>query len=361
MLKKNRINQIEPYIDKFDKSELTKYINSGGWMTEHSQNKVFEEQFKKLTKSKYSISFPNGTLTLLGILLSINVKKNDEIIVPTYTMVGTPNAVLLSGAKVVFCDISKDNLCMCPESLEKKINKRTKAIIYVTLNGRSGHIDKVKHICEKNKIPLIEDSAHSIGSFFKKKHHGNFGIAGSFSFSMPKIITTGQGGMIVTNNFQIFEKLKKLKNFGRITDGNDLYDTTGYNFKFTDLQATLGISQLKSIKWKIKKKGDIFRYYFNNFFNNPNIEMFAFKKNETPWFTDIYVEDPKKLKDYLEKKNIITRLVYPSLDNLKIFKSKGNFRNSNYFCSRGLWLPSSLNLSKSKISYISKCINDFFI
>ena len=361
MLKKNRINQIEPYIDKFDKSELTKYINSGGWMTEHSQNKVFEEQFKKLTKSKYSISFPNGTLTLLGILLSINVKKNDEIIVPTYTMVATPNAVLLSGAKVVFCDISKDNLCMCPESLEKKINKRTKAIIYVTLNGRSGHIDKVKHICEKNKIPLIEDSAHSIGSFFKKIHHGNFGIAGSFSFSMPKIITTGQGGMIVTNNFQIFEKLKKLKNFGRITDGNDLYDTTGYNFKFTDLQATLGISQLKSIKWKIKKKGDIFRYYFNNFFNNPNIEMFAFKKNETPWFTDIYVEDPKKLKDYLEKKNIITRLVYPSLDNLKIFKSKGNFRNSNYFCSRGLWLPSSLNLSKSKISYISKCINDFFI
>jgi len=361
MLKKNRINQIEPYIDKFDKSELTKYINSGGWMTEHSQNKVFEEQFKKLTKSKYSISFPNGTLTLLGILLSINVKKNDEIIVPTYTMVATPNAVLLSGAKVVFCDISKDNLCMCPESLEKKINKRTKAIIYVTLNGRSGHIDKVKHICEKNKIPLIEDSAHSIGSFFKKKHHGNFGIAGSFSFSMPKIITTGQGGMIVTNNFQIFDKLKKLKNFGRITDGNDLYDTTGYNFKFTDLQATLGISQLKSIKWKIKKKGDIFRYYFNNFFNNPNIEMFAFKKNETPWFTDIYVEDPKKLKDYLEKKNIITRLVYPSLDNLKIFKSKGNFRNSNYFCSRGLWLPSSLNLSKSKISYISKCINDFFI
>jgi len=361
MLKKNRINQIEPYIDKFDKSELTKYINSGGWMTEHSQNKIFEEQFKKLTKSKYSISFPNGTLTLLGILLSINVKKNDEIIVPTYTMVATPNAVLLSGAKVVFCDISKDNLCMCPESLEKKINKRTKAIIYVTLNGRSGHIDKVKHICEKNKIPLIEDSAHSIGSFFKKIHHGNFGIAGSFSFSMPKIITTGQGGMIVTNNFQIFDKLKKLKNFGRITDGNDLYDTTGYNFKFTDLQATLGISQLKSIKWKIKKKGDIFRYYFNNFFNNPNIEMFAFKKNETPWFTDIYVEDPKKLKDYLEKKNIITRLVYPSLDNLKIFKSKGNFRNSNYFCSRGLWLPSSLNLSKSKISYISKCINDFFI
>ena len=361
MLKKNRINQIEPYIDKFDKSELTKYINSGGWMTEHSQNKVFEEQFKKLTKSKYSISFPNGTLTLLGILLSINVKKNDEIIVPTYTMVATPNAVLLSGAKVVFCDISKDNLCMCPESLEKKINKRTKAIIYVTLNGRSGHIDKVKHICEKNKIPLIEDSAHSIGSFFKKIHHGNFGIAGSFSFSMPKIITTGQGGMIVTNNFQIFDKLKKLKNFGRITDGNDLYDTTGYNFKFTDLQATLGISQLKSIKWKIKKKGDIFKYYFNNFFNNPNIEMFAFKKNETPWFTDIYVEDPKKLKDYLEKKNITTRLVYPSLDSLKIFKSKGNFRNSNYFCSRGLWLPSSLNLSKSKISYISKCINDFFI
>ena len=101
---------------------------------------------------------------------------------------------------------------------------------------------------------MIEDSAHSIGSFFKKKHHGNFGIASSFSFSMPKIITTGQGGMIVTNNLNLYKKLLKIKNFGRQSDGNDFYSSIGYNFKFTDLQATLGISQLKYLIGGSNKK-----------------------------------------------------------------------------------------------------------
>lgn len=359
-MQKNRINQIEPLIDKKDKTAIIKYLNSGGWITEHSQNKIFEENFRKITKSKYAITFPNGTLTLYGILLSLNIKNGDEVIVPTYTMVASANAVSLTGAKIVFCDISKDNLCLCPNELKKKINKRTKAVIYVTLNGRSGYINKIKNICNKNKIHLIEDSAHSIGSYFKNKHHGNFGIASSFSFSAPKIITTGQGGMIVTNSSKIYKKIKKIKNFGRITDGNDFYESIGYNFKFTDLQASLGISQLKSLNWRIKKKKTIFNYYYNYLSQNINIKMFHFKKDETPWFIDIYVKDPIRLKRYLEKIKISTRLVYPSLDKLKIFNTKEHFKNSNFYCSRGLWLPSSLNLTKSKIIFISKCIKDYF-
>ena len=359
-MQKNRINQIEPYITKEDKNELIKYVNSGGWITEHSQNKIFEDKFKKITKSKYAITFPNGTLTLFGILLSINIKKGDEIIVPNYTMVATVNAVNLTGAKAVFCNISKDNLCLCPDELKKKINKKTKAIIYVTLNGRSGYIDKVRNICIKKKIHLIEDSAHSIGSYFKNKHHGNFGIASSFSFSMPKIITTGQGGMIVTNNFNIYKKIKKIKNFGRITDGNDDYNSIGYNFKFTDLQASLGISQLNNLEWRVKKKKLIFKNYHAELSKNKNIKMFEYAINETPWFIDIYVKNPKKLQSFLKTKKIITRLVYPSLSELKIFNKKEKFKNSSYYCIRGLWLPSSLNLTNLQIKFISKNIINFF-
>jgi len=359
-MRKNKINQIEPYITKEDRNELIKYINSGGWITEHSQNKIFEEKFKKITKSKYAITFPNGTLTLFGILLSINIKSGDEVIVPNYTMVATVNAVNLTGAKAIFCDISKDNLCLSPEELKKKINRKTKAVIYVTLNGRSGYIDKIRNICNNKKINLIEDSAHSIGSYFKKKHHGNFGIASSFSFSMPKIITTGQGGMIVTNNFNIYKKIKKIKNFGRIVDGNDDYTSIGYNFKFTDLQATLGISQLKNLSWRVKKKRLIFKHYYQYLSKNKNIEMFNYAKNETPWFIDIYVNNPKKLKAYLEQKKILSRLVYPSLSELKIFNKKEKFKNSNFYCARGLWLPSSLNLTKIQIRLISKNIIDYF-
>ncbi len=357
---KNKINQIEPHISLTDKSEINKYFQSGGWITEHIQNKNFENKFKKITKSKFALTFPNGTLTLVGMLMSLDIKAGDEVIVPSYTMVATANSVKLTGAKVVFADISEKNLCLCPKSLIQKVTKKTKAVIYVTLNGRSGSIDKIKNICNKKNIYLLEDSAHSIGSYFKKKHHGNFGIAGSFSFSMPKIITTGQGGMVVTNNQKIYKKLLKLKNFGRITDGNDVYNSIGYNFKFTDLQATLGLSQLKSLKWRIKQKKTIFKYYFKFLSKNKNIKFFNFSKSETPWFIDIYVKKPKELQKFLNNKGIRTRLVYPSLDTLPIFNYKKRNKISNYYCSRGLWLPSSLNLNKSKILHISNLINNFF-
>ena len=360
--KKYNINQIEPLISKDDKSEIIKYVNSGGWITEHKKNKIFEEQFKKITNSKNAITFPNGTLTIVSILLALDIKKNDEVIVPNYTMVATANAIKLIGARPILCDISKNDLCLDPIKLNKKINKKTKAVIYVTLNGRSGQIDKIQNICKKKKIFLIEDSAHSIGSYYKKKHHGNFSIASSFSFSMPKIITTGQGGMVISNNKQLSKKLRLIKNFGRTSDGNDKYESVGFNFKFTDLQSVLGISQLKNIKKKILKKKNIYKKYYSKLkqLENKKIEFFNFKNYETPWFVDIYVSKPQLLQKYLLKNGIKTRLVYPSLNKLKIFNQKGDFKISNYYCSRGLWLPSSLNLTNDQINFISKKIIDFF-
>mgnify|MGYP001157042476 CR=1 FL=1 len=354
------INQIEPLITKKDKSNINKYLNLNRWITESKFTNKFEKLFAKKVHSKFAIAFPNGTLTLSGILLSLNIKQNDEIIVPSFTMVATANAVKLIGAKPIFCDISSKNLCLDASQLSKKITKKTKAIIYVTLNGRSGNINEIVKICKKRKIHLIEDSAHSIGSYYKKKHHGNFGIASSFSLSVPKIITTGQGGMVITNNYKIYKKIKMIKNFGRKTDGNDNYSSIGFNFKFTDLQAVLGISQMRDLNWRIKKKRQIFNIYWKYLSNNKNIEMIEFKNNETPWFIDIYVKNPNKLKNFLKKNKISSRLVYPSLNNLKIFNKKGKFTNSNNFCSRGLWLPSSLNLTKSNIKFISQKIINFF-
>ena len=295
---------------------------------------------------KYSILHPNGTLTLLSIMLALGLKKNDEVILPNYTMVATANAaVILAGAKPILCDISDENLCLDPNKLTNKINKNTKAVIYVTLNGRSGFIQQIQKICKKKKLHLIEDSAHSIGSYLNKKHHGTFGIASSFSLSMPKLITTGQGGFVVTNNKSLANKVNEIKNFGRRSDGNDIYFSIGYNFKFTDLQSSLGISQLQNIKQRIKKD----RYFITIIKilkTLKKLKCLNFKKDETPWFVDIYLKNPKKLQEYLKEFNISTRLVYPPLNSLKIFKIKGNFENSTYYCNRGLWLPSSINLKE---------------
>jgi|TARA_B110000459_G_C16532764_1_gene458029 perosamine synthetase len=355
-----RINQIEPSITLRDKSAISKYLNSNGWITENKVSKKFEIKFSKLVKSKYSIVYPNGTLTIVSILLALGIKKNDEVIVPNYTMVATVNAVILTGAKPILCDISDENLCLDPNKLASKINKNTKAVIYVTLNGRSGFIKQIQKICKKKKLHLIEDSAHSIGSYLNKKHHGTFGIASSFSLSMPKLITTGQGGFVVTNNKTLANRVNEIKNFGRRGDGNDIYFSIGYNFKFTDLQSSLGISQLQNIQQRIKKKRQIFHYYYKNLKEINEIKMFDFQKNETPWFVDIYLKNPKKLQEYLKKFNIISRLVYPPLNSLKIFKVKGGFKNSTYYCNRGLWLPSSINLKEKDIKFIVNKINFFF-
>ena len=158
------INQIEPLITKKDKIAISRYLKTNGWITENKVTKKFEQKFAKVVNSKFSVAYPNGTLTILSIILALGIKKNDEVIIPNYTMVATANAVILAGAKPILCDISDQNLCLDAEKVLSKINKRTKAIIYVTLNGRSGDIDKIQKVCNKKKLYLIEDSAHSIGS-----------------------------------------------------------------------------------------------------------------------------------------------------------------------------------------------------
>ena len=168
-----------------------------------------------------------------SILTCLGIKTNDEVLVSNYTMVATANAPILAGAKVNLVDISPENLCIDPDDLKKKITKKTKFLIYTSINGRSGYIEKISNICKKNKITLIEDAAHSIGSYINSKHLGTFGVAGSFYFSMPKLITMGQGGVIVTNNKSLAKKLRKFKDFGRVKNGIDIHNSLGYNFKIT--------------------------------------------------------------------------------------------------------------------------------
>ena len=355
------INQIKPYILKNDIKELNQYIHSGGWFTENKINNTFENNFKKLTNSKFAVTFPNGTLTLFAILKTLNIGKGDKVIVPSYTMVASANAVLMTGADVVFCDINEENLCMCPVSLKANYTKKVKAIIYVTLNGRSGSINEIKKFCTKKNIRIIEDAAHSIGSFYQNKtHHGNIGIASSFSFSMPKIITTGQGGLVITKNYKLYKNLLQIKNFGRKSDGNDIYESIGYNFKFTDLQATLGNSQLKNILFRIKRKKSIYKRYIKNLKKIKDIEFKSFETYETPWFVDIYLDNPNKMQAFLKKNNIGTRKVYPALNKLKMFGSKKICKIAEKYTSRGLWLPSSIGLSNHEIDFICDVIIKFF-
>lgn len=353
------IYQIKPVFTKKDKQDLINYIKEDNWITEHKITEKFEKNFSKFTNSKYCICFPNGTITMSSVLHCLNLNKDDEVLVSNYTMVATANVAKFVGVKVGLVDISHEDLCMCPDDLQKKINKKTKVVIYTQMNGRVGKIDLIKKICKKNNLTLIEDAAHAIGSYNKKKHVGNSGIAGSFSFSMPKLITMGQGGAIITNSTKLANKLRLYKNFGRKKSGEDRHDYMGYNFKITDMQSMLALSQLKSVKSRIKKKKEIYAKYKSKLKNNLKIKFFEVKKNETPWSVDIYLKDVNKLKKKLEEKNIFTRYVYPPLNSQKIYKDFKNLPVSNFYCKRGLWLPSSLDITNREIDKICKLINKY--
>ena len=241
------IIQIEPSLGREEKKELLSVIDSG-WFTEASKTKEFEDKFAKVVGCKYAIAVTSGTIALFIGLKAMGVSYGDQVIVPDLTFVASPNSVELTGGKSVLTDIESNSLNIDLKKLKEKINSKTKALMPVHFNGRSTNMLELSEFASKSDLLVIEDACHAIGSFYHKKHLGTFGEVGVFSFSTPKIITTGQGGMIVTNDKQIYDKCMSIKDFGRKAgikkNMRKAFDhsTIGYNFKFTEFQAAIGLS-----------------------------------------------------------------------------------------------------------------------
>jgi perosamine synthetase len=270
------------------------------------------------------------------------------------------------GAKPIFVDVEKETLCLDIELVKQAITSKTKAIMLVSANGRypKASISAFEKLCQEKNIILIEDSAQSLGSFYPDgRHIGTVGLVGSFSFSAPKIISTGQGGAIITNNDKIAEKLRKLKDFGRSGGGgSDIHDEVGYNFKFTELQACIGIEQMKKLEWRVERKKEILSQYKNELKGVTQVQFFDQDlEYTTPWFIDTIVEDRDALQVYLKENNVGTRVMYPPINKQKVYGIDGKYPVSELIGNKGLWLPSSVQLSEADIMFICKKIKSFFI
>ena len=358
---KKFIPQIEPIIDENELNAMQKYLKSNAWLTEYKKTEEFEKLICKFTGSKYSVVVNNGTVALTLALLAFGIKPGDEIITPDLTMIATPNSAKLIGAEPIFVDIEKETLCMDIKKAENDLSSKTKALIYVSFDGRTGDPYKVKKFCKDNNLIFIEDAAQSLGSLHKRKQIGTFSDIGIFSFSPHKIITTGQGGALVTDNSITYKKLKKLKDFGRSSGGNDIHDTIGFNFKFTDLQATIGIEQMKKLPHGIRRKKKIFKLYYDNLKEITEIEFIKTNLDSiTPWSVDVYVKSRVKLACILRQHNIGTRLLYPPVNTQKVYNIKGSFPVTEKYSKRGLWLPSSLKLTDEEINQICSVIKNYY-
>ena len=361
---KDFILQMGPWFGEEERIALDNYMKAGGWITEFRKTQEFEKMICDYTGAKHCFAVNNGTISLTLAALACGIKAGDEVIVPNYSMIASPNSIKLFGAVPVFVDVEKETLCLDFEKMKEAITVKTKAIMLVSANGRypKAGINKFVKFAEENRLTLLEDSAQALGSFYPNgKHIGTMGQVGSFSFSAPKVISTGQGGAIITNNDDIAYRLKRLKDFGRSKGGNDIHDTIGWNFKFTDLQAVIGIEQMKKLQWRVKRKKEILKLYREKLKNIRQVQFF--KQNleyTTPWFIDILADDKDKLQQFLKEGNIGTRVMYPPLNKQKAYNLPGEYVVSEIVGKKGLWLPSASQLTNDQIKYVCKKIKAFY-
>ena len=357
------IPQMEPDFDDHEREAINQYMLKKGWGTEFRQTRILEDMICEYTGAKHCWMMPNGTLSLSCALVAAGIQPGDEVIVPDYTMAATPNSVHLIGAKAVFADIDRKNLCMDISRMKAAVTGKTKAVILVSVNGRyPDNIQEYVSFCVENNIHLIEDAAQSLGSFCGEKHLGRFGEIGSFSFSAPKIITTGQGGALITDSDSLSEKIKKIRDFGRESGGSDHYLTMGWNLKFSDFQAVIGIEQMKKLPVRVHRKKEMGRLYERLLSGIAEAEVLPVNYNTTPpWFFDILCENRNGLMAYLKEKGIGTRAFYPPLHSEPVYGyNEQSFPVTEEISSKGLWLPSGIAITDEQIKYVCSEIEKYY-
>jgi len=364
------------YWDKDDIKAVTESIERGMNWAAGPNIKEFEKKLSDYLGVKYVVTFSSGTSALYSVLTAYGIAQNDEVIVPSFTFIATANAVLMTGAKPVFADIEEERYGLDPLDVKKKITKKTKAIIPVHYGGCPARIGELKEIAKKNKILLIEDAAESFGAKENGKLVGTFGDSAMFSLCQTKVFTTGEGGFIVTDSRDIYEKLKLLRAHGRaetsdyFTSGEFMdYVCLGYNFRMSDITAALGISQLKKVDKLINIRRKHAEYMTKILSGIKEIIIPTFPASIFHVFQEYYIriksgqKTRDELKKYLAKKGIGTRISFPPVHKTKFYRELGysdTLENTEQISSCALTLPLYPSLTKKEMNYIAKEIKNFF-
>lgn len=363
-----RLNYSQKSIDKIQKGIIR--VMKSNYLTMGEEVKKFEKKFADFIGVKYAIATNSGTSSIEIILRALDC-EGKTVIVPDITFMATAIAVVHAGAKVMFVDVDKNDLSIDPEDLKKKIKDDTVAVILVHIGGIvSGNYKEIKEICRKNKIALIEDAAHAFGSRAYGKMAGNLGLAGSFSFYPTKIITTAEGGMITTNNKKIYEMALTLREHGKADHSVNVHTEFGYNWRFSELHAILGLEQMGRAKKIISERAKIAKYYDKKLNGIEGVEFVKVPKNTVCSYYKyiLYLKDdinPDKIKSGMKKYGIsLPGEVYrDALHYQPVFKKypekmvnsyDEKFPGAEYVSSRQICLPLYPGLKADELEYIVK-------
>ena len=363
--------------DKNDVNAVSRIIKSGmNWAT-GDDVVFFERELAKYVGVKYAVSFSSGTAALHAVLLALHIGPGDEVIVPSFTFISTANAVLFVGAKPVFAEIERETLGLNYKDVERKITKKTKAVIPVHIGGLGCRIEELSRVAKKHKLLLIEDAAESLGATIKGKKVGSFGCAGMISLCGPKIISTGEGGAIVTDSKDIYEQLRLLRSHGR-ADTQDYFKTAeyldyiqlGYNFRLSNILAALGRTQLKKIEQLITARRKNAAYLSRQLKNIHEISVPTESKNHRHIFQMYIVRvgggknKRDALQKYLNEKGIMAKVYFPPVHLSQFYKlkgfKKGYIPETEAVSNEVLTLPMFPTLTKREMDFMAREIKAFF-
>ncbi len=362
------------FSDEQDYDLIHQVIKRGSYWTTGPEVEKFEQEVAKYVGLKYAVSFTNGTAALHAAMLAYGIGKDDEVIVPSFTFISTANVPLFVGAKPVFAEIDTETYGLDPEDVEKRITSKTKAIMPVHVGGAPCLIEELKEIAEKHDLLLIEDAAEAFGAKVHGKMVGTHGDIAMYSFCQNKIITTGEGGMLVTDDKDIYNQLKLLRSHGRADDAdyfsksetND-YISLGYNFRMSSITAALGLAQMSKVDKIIEMRRNVAQQYNKNLGGISQITL----PIERPGCFNVYQlytimlesqEIRDKLKSALTKDKIMTKVYFDPIHLMKHYQNMGytigELPQTEDIAKRVLTLPLYPEMNEEEVSYVTKSIRN---
>ncbi len=370
-----RIPVSGPWITQKEIDYVTDAVTNAWYGNANMYNELFEKAFAQYIGSKYAISLPSCTSAIHLSLLALGVGPGDEVIVPELTWIATSAPISYVGATPVFADVDQKTWCISADSFEQLITPKTKAVIPVDLYGNIPDMDRIRDIAVKYRIAIIEDAAEAIGSEYKNRRAGSFGDTGVFSFHGSKTLTTGEGGMLVTDNDDIYNRCLFLRDHGRNPGDFMFYNTeVAYKYKMSSMQAALGLAQLERIDELVERKRQIFYWYQEELSGIEGITLNyeAPETKNTYWMVTVILNEKigfekGQLMQLMGKNYIDSRPFFHPLSSIPAYKNyeeaiKAQQRNSiSYSISFwGINLPSGFNINKDKVKHVCNYFKKIF-
>ena len=343
-----------------EETELVNECIRSTWVS--SQGKfieAFEKGMQEFTGAKHAIAVTNGTVAIHLAMLALDIQEGDEIITTNFTYVASSNSILYVKAKPVFVDIDIETWNIDVSKIEGKINPKTKAILYTNIYGNPADYKNLKRIAEKHGLYLVEDAAESFGASFEGKMSGTLGDISTFSFFGNKTITTGEGGMVLTSNDFLAKKIRQLKNQGNSSTVRYYHDILGYNYRMTNIQAAIGVAQLKKAKQILKLKRQIDTYYRSSLNDLLDFQKIENEVESSFWMCSVLfssIKQKDRIVSALNNQEIEATPFFTLRDELPCYERVDNCPNSKKIAKLGINLPSFPGLLESELDRIIKII-----